>query len=115
MSAKIKNKVNSCPICNAFRNQQQEESLHPHDIPGLQYQIVGTDILEHASHTNLSVTDFYSKYFEIELVHQKTATCLINIKTKIFARFRIPDEVVSDNCSQYRNTRHLFNSTHESK
>ena len=35
MTAQIKDKVSRCPICNAFRNQQQRESLHPHYIPGL--------------------------------------------------------------------------------
>ena len=37
-----------------------------------------------------------------------------NLK-KIFARFGIPDEDVSDNGSQYSNTRNLFDSTHEFK
>ena len=37
-------KVSSCAMCNAFRNQQQRETLHPHDIPGLPWQVVGTDL-----------------------------------------------------------------------
>ena len=61
------------------------------------------------------VNDFYSKYFEIELLHQKTAICVINNLKKTFARFGISDEVVSDNSSQYSNTRNLFDSTHEFK
>ena len=28
-------------MCNAFRNRQQKETLHPHDIPGLPWQVVG--------------------------------------------------------------------------
>ena len=91
------------------------ESLHPHNIPGLPWQIVGTDLFEFAGHTYLLVTDFYSKYFEIELLHQKTATCVINNLKKMFARFGIPDEVVSDNGSQYSNTRNVFDSTREFK
>ena len=115
-STQIKDKVSSCPICNAFRNQQQRESLHPHErSPRLPWQIVGTDLFEYAGHTYLLVTNFYSKYFEIELLHQKTATCVINNLKKVFARFGIPDEVVSDNGSQYSNTRNLFYSTHEFK
>ena len=34
MTAQIKDKVSSCAMCNdAFCNQQQKETLHPHDIP----------------------------------------------------------------------------------
>lgn len=61
MTAQIKDRVSFCPTCNAFRNQQQRESLHPHDIPGLPWQVVGTDLFEYAGHTYLLITDFYSK------------------------------------------------------
>ena len=56
-------------MCNAFRNQQQRETLHPHDIPGLPWQVVGTDLFQYGGQTYLLVTDFYSKYFEIEHCH----------------------------------------------
>jgi len=115
MSAQVKDRVRSCGICNAFRNQQPKETLKPHDIPGLPWQVVGTDLFDYGGHTYLVVTDFYSKYFEIELLRQSTATCLINNLKKIFARYGIPDEVISDNGSQYSNTRNLFDSTHQFK
>ena len=76
---------------------------------------MGTDLFEYAGHTYLIVTDFYSKYFEIELLPQKTVTCVINNLKKIFARFGIPDEVVSDNGSQFSNTRNLYSRNHEFK
>ena len=44
MTAQIKEKVNSCPTCNVFRNQQQRETLHPYDIPGLLWEVFGTDL-----------------------------------------------------------------------
>lgn len=115
MSSQVKDRVRSCGICNAFRNQQQKETLKPHDIPGLPWQIVGTDLFDYGGHTYVVVTDFYSKYFEIELLRQSTATCLINNLKKIFARYGIPQEVISDNGSQYSNTRNLFDSTHQFK
>jgi len=61
------------------------------------------------------VTDFYSKYFEVELLRQNTACGVINNLKKIFAQFGVPNEVVSDNGSQYSNTRNLFSTTHEFK
>lgn len=115
MTSQVKDRVRSCGICNAFRNQQPKETLKPHDIPGLPWQVVGTDLFEYGGHTYLVVTDFYSKYFELELLRQSTATCLINNLKKIFARFGIPQEVISDNGSQYSNTRNLFDSTHQFK
>ena len=48
-------------MCNAFRNQQQRETLHPHDIPGLPWQVVGTNLFEYGGQTYLLVTDFCSK------------------------------------------------------
>ena len=78
MTAQIKDRVSSCSICNAFRNRQQRESMHPHDIPGLPWQLVGTDLFEYAGQTYILVTYFFSKYFEIELLRQNTAHCVIN-------------------------------------
>ena len=46
MTAQIKDKVKSCSVCNSFRNQQQKETLHPHEIPDLPWQIVGTGIFQ---------------------------------------------------------------------
>ena len=86
-----------------------------HEVPALPWQVVSTDIFECGGHSYLLVTDFYSKYFEIELLRQTTANCVINNLKKIFARFGIPAEVLSDNGSQYSNTRNLFNSSHEFK
>ena len=115
MTSQVKDRVRSCGICNAFRNQQQKETLKPHQIPGLPWEIVGTDLFEYGGHTYVVVTDFYSKYFELEFLRQNTATCLINNMKKIFARYGIPQEVVSDNGSQFANTRNLFDSTHQFK
>ena len=44
----------------------RENTLHPHDIPGLPWQVVGTDLFEYGGQTFLLVTDFYLKYFQIE-------------------------------------------------
>ena len=114
MTAQIKDKVRSCPTCNAFRNQQPRETLHPHEVHTLPWQVVSTNIFEYGGHSYLLVTDFYSKYFEIELLRQTTANCVVNNLQKIFARFGIPVEVLSDNGSQYSNTRETFLTAHMS-
>jgi len=45
MTSQIRDRVRSCGICNAFRHQQQKETLKSHEIPSLPWQVVGTDIL----------------------------------------------------------------------
>ena len=94
----------------------ESETRKPHQIPGLPWEIVGTDPFVFGGHTYVVVTDFYSIYFEPELLRQNTATCLINnMKKKHFARYGIPQQVVSDNGSQYANTRNLLDSSHQFK
>lgn len=61
------------------------------------------------------MTDFYSKYFEVELFRQATASCVIINLQKIFARLGIPTEVVSENGPHYSNTRNIFSNSHEFK
>jgi len=67
MTPQVKDRVRSCGICSAFRNQQLKETLKPHQIPGLPRAIVGTDLFEYGGQPCVVVTDFYSKYFELEL------------------------------------------------
>ncbi|XP_048576990.1 uncharacterized protein LOC116614069 [Nematostella vectensis] len=53
------------------------------------------------------------RYFEVELLRQSTAMCVVNTLKQIFARFGIPAKVISDNGPQYSNTRNIFSTTHE--
>ena len=57
-TAHTKDKVRSCQICNDFRNQQQRETLLPHEPVGLPWKVVGTDIYQFAGHSYLIIVDF---------------------------------------------------------
>lgn len=41
--------------------------------------------------------DFYSDYFEVERLHNKTESTIIRLMKSQFARHGIPDIVLSDN------------------
>lgn len=41
--------------------------------------------------------DFYSDYFEVERLHNKTESTIIRLMKSQFARHGIPDRVLSDN------------------
>ena len=79
------------------------------------------------THTLLSLTftqNFLNWNYYVEIKPRVSSTILrkpfgvstklnkYNLK-KVFARYGIPEEVISDNGSQYSNTGNLFDSTHE--
>ena len=104
-----RSKTKSVPVQFAMPSITDNKESHCiHNIPGLPWKRVGIDLFENAGQTCLLVTDFYSKYFKIELLCQNTASCVINNLEKMFARFGVPDKVVSDNGSQYSNTSNPF-------
>ena len=109
MTAWINNKVSPWPICNAFHNRQQRESLHPHDIPGLPWLVWIC-----WSHVPTGHWFLLKVLWSRATSPENSQLCYNNLK-KIFARFGIPNEAVSDNRLQYSNTRNLFNSTREFK
>ena len=68
-----------------------------HEIPDRPWQKLGSDLFEHKGKTYLLVVDYYSKYIETSLLQDKTAGTVIMHMKSIFARHRIPEELVSDN------------------
>lgn len=94
---------------NAFRNQQQRESL----CASTRHRRISL-----ASSRNCPVWICRPHILLFKVFWNRITSpeqCVINNLKKIFARFGIPDEVVSDNGSQYSNTRNLFNTSHEFK
>lgn len=67
----IKDKVRSCSIMPSATNNRESHCVHPHDIAGFPWQVVGTVLFGYAGHTY-----FYSKYFEIELLRQNNASSI---------------------------------------
>ena len=70
-----------------------KERLLPHEVPQRPWQKLGTDIFELNSNSCLVVVDYYSKYPELCLLKDETASSVI---TSMFSRHGIPDQVVVD-------------------
>ena len=101
MNRDIEKLVEQCGICNSLKHHQQREPLMPYPVPNRPWAIVGTDLFEWRSHTYLITVDSYSGWFEINTL-TNTSTAMIVKKLKgHFARFGIPDLLISDSGSQY--------------
>ena len=97
----VEDVVKSCNVCLSTHPHQQKELLISSKIPTYPWQIVGTDLCEWQNQHFVVVIDYYSRYWEIERLYTlgtESVTCKMKA---IFARNGIPEEVRSDNGSQY--------------
>ena len=94
----IFNMVSSCETCIKFRKGNPKEELQSHEIPDIPWYKVGCDLFEYNKQIYLIVVDYYSKFFEIELLSSGYAATQVITKFKsIFARHGIPATLISDN------------------
>lgn len=97
MSDEIEKCVAKCSICSKFARKNTKEPLIPHQVPRRAWEKIGTDILQFGSQDYIVVVDYFSKWIELCKIPDKTAATIINVLKIIFARFGIPETVMSDN------------------
>ena len=101
MCGDIEEMVRQCAVCNSNQKLQQKEPLKPLPVPSRPWQRIGDDIFDFEQKQYLLTADFYSGWFEIDLLRSLTSSMVI-AKLKIhFARNGIPDFVHSDNGPQF--------------
>ncbi|XP_053395760.1 uncharacterized protein LOC128555943 [Mercenaria mercenaria] len=118
ITQEIKDLVLKCPVCLQHRDSNQKEPLVYTQVPEYPWQVVGTDLFEFNGKDFLIVADHYSHYFEVkELPNCRSSTVISRLKG-IFARFGIPEIVVSDNgpcyaSHEFANFAKLWDFTHQ--
>ena len=100
MSTELEKVVKNCVEC-CKTQKQRHQPLIPSPLPDLPWQRVATDLYEWKQQMYLLVVDYYSRYIEIARLNKATADEVILHTKSIFARHGIPEEVISDNGSQY--------------
>ena len=84
MGTEIHNTVASCPICATKRPSNPKEPLLPHNISSCPWQKIATDIFTWDKKDYLITVDFYSRFFEIDLLTTTTSSAVIR---KLSAQF----------------------------
>ena len=100
MSGQIKEQVQNCEVCNDFLARQQKEPLMTHKIPDTPWSKVGQDLFTYGSETFLVTVDYYSDYFELDLLQDATTESVIKATESYLARHGIAD-LSTDNGVQY--------------
>ena len=106
MNADLKEYISACSICRSHETSQQRETLMPHDVPDRPWAKVGTDLFSISDTNYLIVVDYCSNFWEVDMLDNTDSVSVIKKMKTHFARYGIPDQVVSDNGPQY--TSHHF-------
>ena len=99
MSSEIKQFIETCDVYRAYDKRQPKETLIPNEVPERPWAKVGVDLYKSGNY--LICVDYYSSFWEIDLLEDnRSATVIWKLKAQ-FARHGIPETCVSDNGSQF--------------
>ena len=72
-----------------------------HEVPSRPWEKIATDIFTLDGKDYLVTIDYYSNFWEVDrLPNTKASTTILKLKSH-FARYGIPDQVISDNGPQF--------------
>ena len=82
-------------ICRTYESANQSETLMSHDIPDRSWVKVATDMFAKDDRDCLVTVDYYSNFWEVDILPSTESTMVINKPKTHFARYGIPDTIVS--------------------
>ena len=101
MYAQLREAILKCPVCLTYRPAQPREPLKPHALPDRPWHTIATDLFELNGSTYSVLVDYYSNYVELDILPSSSTAQVIRTLSFHFARYGIPEVVVSDNGPQY--------------
>lgn len=98
LDSEIENLVNGCVSCLSVRQSPNKCNLHVWEYPKNVWERVHVDFLGPINNKlYLVIVDAHSKWLEVEEVSATSASQTILKLSSLFARFGLPQQVVSDN------------------
>ena len=102
MNGQISDLIANCSSCLKHRKNNVKEPLIQHEVPDRPWQKIACDLFTLGGKDYLLTVDYYSKWVEIGFLRDSTVSSEVITQLKsTFARYGIPDEVVSDNGPQF--------------
>ena len=101
MTVDAKQYVAQCDICQTIQDAPRKEPLIPHVVPARPWAKIGVDLCDLNGRTLLVVIDYFSNYLEVCRLQQLTSAAVIRSLSEQFARWGVPDTLVSDNGRQF--------------
>ena len=102
MSAEIVEMCERCSTCAETRCKNMKEPMVLSQQPEKPWQKVATDLFHFEGNNYVLVADYYSKFVEFaKLLQDLSSGTVIKFLKDQFARYGIPEQVVSENGPQY--------------
>ena len=101
ISSEVRQFIERCDVCRAFDQEQPKETFMAHEIPDRPWAKVGTDLFSYEGRNYLICVDYYSSFWEVDLLENTKSATIIRKLKAYFARYGIPDTCMSDNGPQY--------------
>lgn len=103
ITRQIKEMVERCEICCQY-SQTKTEPLMTTPLPARPWQKVAADIFQWKNGHYIVVVDYYSRYIEVANLPTLTTSTTVERLKVIFARFGVPEILVTDNGPQFAST-----------
>ena len=101
MTTELKEYIAKCDVCMAHRSEQSKEPIQQYEFAARPWSKVAIDLCKLDGRTLLVISDYYSNYIEVARVASVTSRSIIKKLKAVFARFGIPEVLVSDNGPQF--------------
>ena len=102
MSAELNAYISTCDVCLTNRDYNPgKEPLMQHELIARPWSKVSADLCEFDGRTLLVISDYYSNFIEVTRMTTTTSRSIIKALKEVFARYGIPDIMVSDNGPQF--------------
>ena len=101
IASDVKDFVFKCDVCLAYRTSQTKEPLLQHEVISRPWAKLAADLCDFNGHTLLVVSDYFSGFIEVSRLQAVTTQAVVRELKTIFARFGVPETLVTDNGSQF--------------
>ena len=114
MTNDVRDFTQRCETCREYEHAQSKEPLMSHEIPSRPWQKVGADLLTLNGKDYLITVDYYSNFWEIDRLYDTLSKTVIYKMKAHFARYGIPEQLVTDNGPQFSSSRfHNFTTKYD--
>ena len=101
MTTQVNDYLSKCEVCLSHRSAPPCEPLQQHDFIARPWSKIGADLCQIDGRTLLVVCDYYSNFIEVARLNTVTTRSVLHELLPMFARFGLPDVLVSDNGPQF--------------